>query len=148
MLSLALAACGAGSVQLSVPSTDKPGPPSSLPPGSLPASTVLPGTGTLADPTVPALAAMVDQARTDLADRVGVAPGEIGLTAVESVMWPDSSLGCPRPGFSYLQVLTEGVKIRLTAAGVDYEYHARAGGDPFLCDNPLPGGESAVGGRV
>ncbi|HYR20975.1 MAG TPA: hypothetical protein VEQ15_15870, partial [Myxococcales bacterium] len=38
--------------------------------------------------------------------------------------WPDTSLGCPKPGMSYAQVVTRGFLIELEAAGKSYRYHS------------------------
>jgi len=53
---------------------------------------------------------------------------EISVDAVEVishefVQWPDTSLGAPRPGYVYAQVLTGGYKVILVAQGRRYEYH-------------------------
>ena len=61
---------------------------------------------------------------------------EADIVVVEDneVEWPDSSLGCPKPGMVYLQVITPGRLIVLEVAGTRYEYHAGADA-PFLCTN-------------
>jgi hypothetical protein len=75
----------------------------------------------------------VEQARTDLAERLGVPVDEITVVSHEEVTWPDSSLGCPQPGMHYAQVLTNGTRTVLTAAGKHYNYHAGGTRPPFLC---------------
>ncbi len=83
----------------------------------------------------PALRRQIDRAAADLATRLDVEPAAIEVTAAETVVWPDSSLGCPRPGMSYLQVLTDGFRITLAHDGTVYRYHG--GGkraEPFLCE--------------
>jgi hypothetical protein len=80
----------------------------------------------------PILTQLVAQARADLAQRLGQSAQSFQLTRAEAVEWPDSSLGCPKPGFMYSQVVTSGYLIVLEANGKQYEYHAdrrRA----FLC---------------
>jgi len=37
--------------------------------------------------------------------------------------WSDTSLGCPRPGMFYAQVITPGYLITLEVKGEKYEYH-------------------------
>ncbi len=69
------------------------------------------------------LDSLVAQARTDLATRLGVAAGSIIVKSAEMVEWPDGSLGCPRPGLMYTQMVTPGVLIVLQVNGKDYEYH-------------------------
>lgn len=76
---------------------------------------------------------MVAAATRDLASRLGVADETIEVVEASQVTWPDSSLGCPAPGMSYLQVLTPGFLVRLRAADELHSYHAGAVGAPFLC---------------
>ena len=52
--------------------------------------------------------------------------------------WPDASLGCPRPGKVYPQVVKEGFLIRLRLEKRVYRYHGGQGGAPFLCESPAP----------
>jgi hypothetical protein len=91
-------------------------------------------------------AALVEQAKQDLASRLKAAAETITLQAIQAVRWPDSSLGCPKPGMNYLMVVTPGYLIRLEAGGKAYEYHASKEQVVF-CENPLeplpaqPGGE-------
>lgn len=63
----------------------------------------------------------------DLSQREEIAPETISVVSFEEVTWRDSSLGCPRPGMQYLQVLTEGFKVVLAAEGEQYDYHATSG---------------------
>jgi hypothetical protein len=64
-----------------------------------------------------------DLALADLAARLSVAPDAITVKAVESIDWPDASLGCPQPGMMYAQVITPGYRIVLEVDGKSYEYH-------------------------
>ena len=66
---------------------------------------------------------MVVVAKERLADRLDVSADEITLVRVQPVEWRDASLGCPKPGVDYIQVLTPGYVIKLEAAGSVYEYH-------------------------
>ncbi len=85
-------------------------------------------------------------ALADLSERVGTT---LSLDDLASWQWeqknfPDTSLGCPRPGLSYPQVITNGYQILLTYEGVTYDYRAAADGSTvFLCS---PGGEATVPG--
>lgn len=77
-----------------------------------------------ANPEDPAPAAeSVRQARLDLAGRLGIAPDGITLARTEPAEWRDASLGLPRPGKFYAQVITPGYRIVLAAAGAQYAYH-------------------------
>lgn len=66
---------------------------------------------------------LVNLARANLRERLCVSRDEITVESVESVEFPDTSLGVPEPGQMYSQVITPGYVIRLAAAGELYEYH-------------------------
>lgn len=88
-------------------------------------------------PENPGLRALFDQARQDLAQRLGIDPGGIELVELTSVVWPDGSLGCPQPGVEYTQMQVEGTRIRLVVEGRVYSYHSGEGRAPFLCERPV-----------
>ena len=89
------------------------------------------GTGTVASPAAsPSPAAnppAVQLAIQDAARRTGVDPAAVRVVSVEAREWPNSSLGCPRPGQMYAQVITPGFLIVLEASGQRLEYHSDAG---------------------
>jgi hypothetical protein len=70
---------------------------------------------------------LVELAKTDLAQRLGIAPDAIEVQSVEPTEFPDASLGVPEPGKSYAQVVTAGYVIELSAADENYRYHAGDG---------------------
>ena len=72
----------------------------------------------------PETSALVEQARSDLSKMLGVALDEITVLSIKEVQWPDSSLGCPQPGMSYLTVVTPGYEILLQVGDKTYSYHA------------------------
>ena len=74
----------------------------------------------------PGTEVLVEQAKKSLIESSGgqVAMSEIKVVSVESVEWPDSSLGCPQEGMMYAQVITPGYVIVLEAGGQTYEFHA------------------------
>ncbi len=74
----------------------------------------------------------VDLARSALAQELGVTPASLKLRSSRPARWPDSSLGCPRPGQSYLQVVTEGREVVLESKGRDYPVHV-ARGNAVVC---------------
>ncbi len=84
----------------------------------------------------PELAGRVETAKADLAEQLEVPVDSIELIDAATVTWRDSSAGCPRPGMSYMQVLTPGTRIRLRAKDKTYHYHARGDAEPFLCAQP------------
>jgi hypothetical protein len=67
------------------------------------------------------------------ADQVAASPADVHVEQVEAHQWGDSSLGCPRPGVQYSQVVTDGYLIVVTAAGKTLEYHSDARGRVVLC---------------
>ncbi|WP_376789316.1 hypothetical protein [Thermoflexus sp.] len=81
----------------------------------------------------PELEGRIEQARKDLAARIGVPEEKIRVIEARAVTWPDTSLGCPEPGRMYAQVLTPGYRVVLEVAGQRYAYHAGREGPPFLC---------------
>jgi hypothetical protein len=89
---------------------------------------------TLQPPLPSVLQGLVEQAREDLARRLSTPVEEIDLATMKSVVWPDSSLGCPQPEMNYAQVMQEGYWIRLRAKGRAYDYHGGGIGPPFLCE--------------
>ncbi|MEJ2161421.1 MAG: hypothetical protein P8X53_13215 [Chromatiales bacterium] len=80
--------------------------------------------------------AVVAQARAQLAQRLSVPAASIRLDELETVTWPDGSIGCPEPEMVYTQALVPGTRVVLSVAGAAYHYHAREGGEPFLCETP------------
>jgi len=49
--------------------------------------------------------------------------------------WPDSSIGCPQPGVSYLQVVTPGTVVMLRAGSKAYRVHV-SDTRAIICDGP------------
>lgn len=76
----------------------------------------------------------------DLAAHTGVDPADIDVVAHDRVTWRNGSLGCPKPGYSYIQMLVEGYRIVLHAGAEDYVYHGADGQEPFRCSRPDPNG--------
>ena len=87
---------------------------------------------------------LVDQAKSDLAERLGIETSEIELLKIEEVTWRDGSLGCPQPGMMYTQALVNGSLIQLLHNGTIYQYHSGRGGTPFLCENPPKDMDEAI----
>ena len=84
----------------------------------------------------PALQSFVNRAVADLARRRDVDAAAITVLEARAVVWPDGSLGCPRPGVEYTQVVQEGVLIRLQLGGRTYAYHGGGSRMPELCEAP------------
>ena len=140
---LLAAACGADGAEEPTTTATSPSPPVSAAPSTStqdPATTQDPGTsapaGDLEPGAVdPGLDPLVRQAVSDLAAHLDVDGADIEVLSGELVTWSDASLGCPKPGMVYAQVLVDGALIRLAHDGTEYRYHT--GGDtfvPFRCD--------------
>ncbi len=71
-----------------------------------------------------ALQSLVDLARVNLAQSLGIGPEAITVQSIEDAEFPDASLGVPEPDKFYAQVLTPGHIIKLAAEGQTYEYRA------------------------
>jgi hypothetical protein len=72
---------------------------------------------------------------------LGIEPADVTVIDAEAVTWSDSSLGCGQPGQSYLQVLTPGYRVTVSAGDETAVYHTdRAGPDrpatAVRCDKP------------
>lgn len=128
------------------PPTSAP-PPLSLitqPPNEeLPTVTLPP---TTADVPVPDPGGPVEQARADLASRLGVPIDQITVVRVGEVTWRNGALGCPQPGMAYTQALVNGMQILLEAGGQPYAYHSGGTGAPFFCADPEEPLEPGAGG--
>jgi hypothetical protein len=84
----------------------------------------------------PAMRPLVDEAIADLARRLAIDRAGIAVLEVRAMVWPDGSLGCPRPGMMYPQVQQDGILIRLRADQREFSYHGGGARRPFLCENP------------
>ena len=81
---------------------------------------------------------LTQQSRRDLAERLKIKEDDINVVEARHVIWPDSSAGCPTPGFNYLQVQTKGVLIRLQVGERTYQFHGGGSGPAFECEKPAP----------
>ncbi len=79
-------------------------------------------------------AKILDEIIADLIERTGFERQEIEVVRAETVVWNDGSLGCPKPGEFYIQVLMSGYWVVLDVYGEDYDYRANDSGYFFLCE--------------
>lgn len=86
---------------------------------------------------------MSDLAREKLATDLGMAADAVNVVDVQAVEWRDGSLGCPKPGMMYPQVITPGYQVTLEANGTRYTYHTNTRQQVVRCDAP-----SGKGGAV
>jgi hypothetical protein len=76
---------------------------------------------------------MVDLVLEDAAIQLGVEPSALTVTAIDTVDWPDSSLGCPEDGGVYAQVISPGYRITVTDGTTTLEYHTGPNDIFVLC---------------
>ena len=69
---------------------------------------------------------LVRDVKLDLGRRLGVDISEIELKNLAETTWPDSGLGCPRPGQAYAQATVPGYRITVAAVDGEYVYHTDA----------------------
>ena len=74
----------------------------------------------------------------DLAKLTGLDPATFSTVRAEQVIWSDGSLGCPLPGYLYVQVQTSGYWIQLKAGDKTYDYRSPVSGPVRRCDQPSP----------
>ena len=71
-----------------------------------------------------------------LASQLEIAASDITVVRAEPHTWPDSSMGCGKPGTLAMQVITEGHAVILAAQGKEYRVHV-ANGRALICDKPV-----------
>src|SRR6266571_1558159 len=71
-------------------------------------------------------------ARKALAEELGIDAETIRVRTVKAVEWPDASLGCPKKGQQYAQVVTSGHRVLLEADERTYAVHV-AGDRALTC---------------
>jgi hypothetical protein len=84
------------------------------------------------------LLALAKEARSALAEQLGVPEDEIAITGAAAVTWNDGSIGCPQPDMSYTQALIDGARVTLLHDDTTYSYH-QSGDGLFLCEEPAEG---------
>ena len=104
-----------------------PTPSDQTEPGNL---VIIPAPGS-PDPT----SKLVEQAKSDLSERMDFEADEIEVVSVENVNWSNGSLGCPEQGMMYIQAITPGYLIVLEADGQEYEYHTNTSSLVKLCQD-------------
>jgi hypothetical protein len=76
----------------------------------------------------------VQAAVASAAAEQNISPDDITVVDYEAVEWPDTSLGCPKEGEFYAQVITPGYRVTLSIAGQEVEYHTDAVDRADHCD--------------
>jgi hypothetical protein len=70
----------------------------------------------------------------DLVQRTGAERGDIQVVRAEAVVWNDGSLGCPKPGEFYIQILINGYWVVLKFEDTEYDYRVSDKGYFTLCE--------------
>lgn len=78
------------------------------------------GVPVLLDPIAADMAALIAQ---DIARRADVPENRVRLTGLLTVNWPDSSVGCPKPGGDYADDPTPGYRMVFRVDGERFIYH-------------------------
>jgi len=82
---------------------------------------------------------VLDTVRADLVKRTGATPEAMKVIRSEEVVFGDGSLGCGRPGQSYMQATVPGYRVVLVVEGQEYDYRVPRSGSFVLCDRgPRP----------
>ncbi|HEU0094672.1 MAG TPA: hypothetical protein VFS78_21335 [Vicinamibacteria bacterium] len=89
----------------------------------------------------------VKRARQLVARELSTRVERIAVGSVEPAQWPDAALGCPVAGMQYAQVVTDGLRVRLSAAGREYEVHV-AGQQVVLCPEASAPAKPEAGARA
>ena len=92
---------------------------------ALPSPTQIPAVDSPAVATTPEPQSdrIISLVTKDLTIRLSLDPQRIHLISAEPIRWPDTALGCPRPGEGYAQQTVAGYQVRLEANGREYDYH-------------------------
>ena len=115
--------------QLSV--TPIPTTTTSPTPAVSPESTTIPIMSPIEIPTE--LQPYAESAIQIAAEALGVDPDDVTILSIQSATGRNSSLGCPKPGFMYLQVITPGYLVKVEVAGQQHEVHMNERGHGVLC---------------
>lgn len=87
---------------------------------------------TLAD-VDPVAFELIGVAQRALGQQLNLPTRRVVLEDIQTVTWPDSSLGCPQPDIQYQRTQVNGYRIVLTAGQNNYIYHTDFD-RVFLCD--------------
>jgi hypothetical protein len=85
----------------------------------------------------------VKLAADTLAHHLGLSADLVELRRASPVDWPDSSLGCPKEGELYAQVIVPGYRVSLQVDGRLFSVHV-GGGRAVVCDSPMRPVEGAT----
>ncbi len=86
-------------------------------------------------PDAPEVPALLARAREILAQVPGLnlQTAQVTVQTMEAQEWRDASLGCPREGMMYAQVITPGYLLVMTVDDRTFEFHTDRGENVVLC---------------
>ena len=95
----------------------------------------------------PELQTVAKQATAILVETLGVTPDDVTILEIERVTWRDGSLGCPKPGMMYTQVITPGYLVKAEVKGEFRMVHMDEKGHGVVCssDSAKPSGAISPG---
>jgi hypothetical protein len=67
-------------------------------------------------------------------ERRHVPTGGLEVITARAVTWNDGSLGCPKPGMMYTQMLVDGYQVVVKVGGTSYDYRFGSTSAPRLCE--------------
>ncbi len=71
----------------------------------------------------------------DLAKQLRIPLESVTVILVQATEWSDASVGCPKEGMMYAQVITPGYLMVLEAQGQQYSYHTNKKNLVVLCQS-------------
>jgi len=92
------------------------------------------------------LDSVVGIALAHAAETTGLSADELEVVSAEDVVWPDGSMGCPRPDVVYTQAPVPGYRVQIRAQQSLLNYHADSKGYVIFCPGTL--GTDPESGRV
>jgi hypothetical protein len=76
---------------------------------------------------------IIDLAKRDLAQRLNIEISAITLGSDKEIVWPDATLGCPKPGMDFTPINIPGHILTLQAEGKRFIYHTDDENRVILC---------------
>ena len=87
----------------------------------------------------PEYAQVMELAKLDLAERLGLTDTDpIRLVTIVKVDWGNTSLGNPKPGMMYAEIIVPGFRMMLEADGIFYMYHTSHEKQVFVDARTVP----------
>lgn len=77
----------------------------------------------------------VQLAKQTVQDKLKGKRDPLSVSSVQAMDWSDSSLGCPKPGMMYAQMIVPGFKVVIQSGDAFYPVHV-GGGHAVLCMPP------------